>query len=585
MPHSNDGETIRAMFGPRLANALAEQHTLHRSKVELNIRHLERQVHTGTENPKVYVDLAGCYLSLGDYGTALDTLRVGVRRFPLLGEIHYALLRRLHKCGLDEEALAAGERACKLVPDDFALRLEYYLYLPKLYDSEQDIVGWHRRFAQGLEKCIAECDLQTVDGALNAARGLSRFAPFYLAYQGFDDLPLLCAYGEFVHSVMSAAYPQWSNLANGEQWRDRSKRRVGYVSAYFRRHTVGEHFLGWLTQRNRHLYETHCYYVAESRDSVTEQYRRASDVFFQSRDLETVCKAIQRDQPDVLVFTDVGMEPISSQIAALRLAPVQCVTYGHPVTTGLPSIDYFLSGDLMEPPNAQAQYTEKLIRLPNLGIRYSKPAIPRALLTKSRADFGLPGDAVIYLCCQSLFKFLPQYDHLFADIARAIPNARFLFIAPNDLLGRKFRERLDQPFSGAHLRVMDFCQFLPEQNTFDYWNLHFISDVFLDTVGWSGGRTTLDAIACKLPIVTLPGQCMRQRQSTAMLELLGVHETIAKNEAEYVSLAIRLGKEASWRRAVTAKMLSAQHLVFSDDSSVRALGSFFSQALREVEPD
>lgn len=583
MPHySGDSEVIKTLFSGRLAKELAEQEGRRRADLGSRIGVLSAQLGSRSAGSDVYIDLANCYAALGDHLAALDALRAGVAKLPYAGEIHYALLRRLQKCGLDAEALAAGERACQLVPDDFALRLEYHLYLPKLYDSEQDILAWHRRYAKGLEKCIAECDLRTREAALRAARGFGRFANFYLAYQGFDDLSLLRRYGEFVHRVMSAAYPQWSML--GKERRRRPKPCIGYVSAHFREHTVGKLFLGWLTDRHKDLYRTHCYYAGDLEHSVTGEYRRACDSFFQSRNLEILGAAIVCDQPDVLVFTDIGMDPVASQMAALRLAPVQCVTWGHPVTTALPTIDYFISGELMERPNAQEFYTETLITLPNLGINYPEPIIPRALLTKTRPDYGLPEDAIIYLCCQSLFKYLPQYDHLFAEIAAAVPNSQFVFLTPNKLRASQFLQRLEKAFAPVGLRAADFCSTLPEQNRFDYWNLNLLCDVFLDTVGWSGGKTSLDAVASGLPMVTLPRQLMRSRHTAAILRLLAVSDTIAKDEVDYVAIAVRLGGELSWRQEVAAKMNSGHRLLFSDHSSVRMLESFLSECLREAQP-
>ncbi|WP_257237152.1 hypothetical protein [Nostoc sp. 'Peltigera malacea cyanobiont' DB3992] len=123
----------------------------------------------------------------------------------------------------------------------------------------------------------------------------------------------------------------------------------------------------------------------------------------------------------------MGMNPQTLQMAGLRLAPVQCVAWGHPVTTGLPTIDYFLSSELMEPENGQEHYSEKLIRLPNIGVSYPKPYIPPVI--KTRSYFQLLDDAVIYLCCQAPFKYLPQYDFIFAEIARRVPQAKFVFFA------------------------------------------------------------------------------------------------------------------------------------------------------------
>ena len=78
-------------------------------------------------------------------------------------------------------------------------------------------------------------------------------------------------------------------------------------------------------------------------------------------------QAISDAAPHVLLYPEVGMDMIVGWLAAQRLAPVQCVAWGHPETTGMPTIDYFLSSDFMEPPDAATHYTESLVRMPHLG--------------------------------------------------------------------------------------------------------------------------------------------------------------------------------------------------------------------------
>jgi predicted O-linked N-acetylglucosamine transferase (SPINDLY family) len=128
------------------------------------------------------------------------------------------------------------------------------------------------------------------------------------------------------------------------------------------------------------------------------------------------------------------MDPPTMQMAGLRLAPIQCVAWGHPVTTGLPSIDYFLSSELMERENPQEHYSGKLILLPNIGVTYPKPYIPP--IVKSRSDYSLSNNDVIYLCCQAPFKYLPQYDFILAETAHRIPQAKFVFLRGTVLKSR-----------------------------------------------------------------------------------------------------------------------------------------------------
>jgi predicted O-linked N-acetylglucosamine transferase (SPINDLY family) len=92
--------------------------------------------------------------------------------------------------------------------------------------------------------------------------------------------------------------------------------------------------------------------------------------------MERIAQHILDNQLHILVYLDIGMDPRTTQLAGLRLAPVQCVTWGHPITSGLPTIDYFISSELMEPAEGDNHYSEKLIRLSNLGIAYPKPSLP-----------------------------------------------------------------------------------------------------------------------------------------------------------------------------------------------------------------
>src|SRR5262249_27726786 len=182
----------------------------------------------------------------------------------------------------------------------------------------------------------------------------------------------------------------------------------------------------------------------------------------------------------------VGMDQMTPRLAGLRLAPVQASSWGHPETSGLPTIDYFLSSELMEPPEADAYYTEKLVRLPNLGIAYVPPPIAASSVT--RATLGLGPDTVVFWCCQHLPKYLPEFDGVFARIARQVDNARFVFIASprGEEVTHAFRRRLARAFAAEGLDAARYVVMLGRLMTADFVGVARISDVFLDSIGWSG---------------------------------------------------------------------------------------------------
>jgi predicted O-linked N-acetylglucosamine transferase (SPINDLY family) len=112
---------------------------------------------------------------------------------------------------------------------------------------------------------------------------------------------------------------------------------------------------------------------------------------------------------------------------------------------------------------------------------------------------------------------------------------------------------------------------LPQCSHADYLRLNTLCDAMLDTLRWSGGNTSLDAIACGLPIVTLPGAMMRGRQSAAMLALAGVGDTVAKDEDDYVRIAVRVARERTWRDDVAARVVAGQARLFDDARPIDAL--------------
>jgi predicted O-linked N-acetylglucosamine transferase (SPINDLY family) len=236
----------------------------------------------------------------------------------------------------------------------------------------------------------------------------------------------------------------------------------------------------------------------------------------------------------------------------------------------------------MEPEDGEDHYTERLVRLPGIGVYYPRPIIPRPLLRKNRDDFHLGADRTVYLCCQSIFKYLPQHDDLFVRIAKRNPKAQFVFLAVNDVVAGDFEKRVQVAFAAEGLDSATHCVVLPQLSEFDYWNLNLIADVFLDSLEWSGGVTTLEAIACGLPIVTLPGEFMRGRHSFGILTQLGVADTVARDKQQYVDIAVRLGQDAQWRSSILVRMAAGHSQLYGTTDSIGALEDFYSRSVTDA---
>jgi predicted O-linked N-acetylglucosamine transferase (SPINDLY family) len=261
-------------------------------------------------------------------------------------------------------------------------------------------------------------------------------------------------------------------------------------------------------------------------------------------------------------------------MAFSRLAPVQCVTWGHPVTTGLPTVDYFLSSQDLEVEGAEAHYTEKLVRLPRLGVMYDRPALPTP--RKDRAAFGLPADAHLYVCPQTLFKFHPDFDDLLSGILRQDPAGVLVLIEGkypywNELLRRRFGRNMPD--------VQHRVRFLPRQGRADFLNLLAVADVMLDPIHFGGGNTSYEGFALGVPIVTLPSQFLRGRLTYAMYRQMGIPDLVAADTADYVRLAARLGTEPDYREQLRRRIREASGVLFDDVAVVGELEQFLLAAV------
>ncbi|TVP60716.1 MAG: O-linked N-acetylglucosamine transferase, SPINDLY family protein [Nodularia sp. (in: Bacteria)] len=522
---------------------------------------------------EVYWRLSQCYRNLNLLDQYFFTLKEGINVYPSDPRLNFSLIIDLRINGYNQEAIIRAENAYTLLPDDYTFSLLKYLTVPTIYDHPEEITLYRQRYIQGLQDLIQKTSLNTPQERNNALTGIGRLTNFYLSYQAQNDVDLQRQYGKLVHKIMAANFPQWVVPLSSPQLQSQEKIRIGYASHYLHSYSGTLWLTGWLRYCDHQKFEIYCYYTGNQADPVTQKFKDYSNFFYHMPDnLPAVCEQIVADKLHILVYPEIGMDAPTMQMAGLRLAPVQCTAWGHPVTTGLPTIDYFLSSELMEAENAQEHYSEKLILLPNIGVSYPKPYIPQVI--KTRSNYGLCDDDVIYLCCQAPFKYLPQYDFILAEIASRIPKAKFVF-----LRGTVLKPRLQRAFAALGLNSQDYCVHLNIPERLDYLMINLLSDVYLDTFTWSGGNTSLEAIACNLPIVTCPGEFMRGRHTDSFLKLLGVTDTIAKNEAEYIEIAVKLGIDPVWRCNISERISQRQNYLFDDQVCVAGLETFYQQVV------
>ena len=191
--------------------------------------------------------------------------------------------------------------------------------------------------------------------------------------------------------------------------------RVGIVSGYVRDHSVYNVITRTLLPAlERAGCEVHLYVLShESDEETTYAAARVQHFHHGRKDWREWAALIGAAQCDLLVYPEIGMDELTMKLGALRLAPVQAASWGHPETSGLPTIDYYLSAAAFEPPGAELNYSERLVPLANLGCHLQ----PSSLLSSVQANgavhlpsLGIDPDLPFYVCPGTPFKDAPDHD-------------------------------------------------------------------------------------------------------------------------------------------------------------------------------
>ena len=426
--------------------------------------------------------------------------------------------------------------------------------LPIIYESLDQLGYWRGRLVSRLHELVETgVKIGTTDHVIPTS--------FFFAYQGENDRPLMQNLAEIYTGVECC-----SAAVDGLHQPVGKRIRVGFVSSYFCNHTIGRLNLGVIQNLSRADIEVTIISLRSHQDSQSQLYRQAADHFVSiPRNPSAARRAIAELGLDVLIFTDIGMDCLTQTLCYSRMAPIQAVTWGHPDTTGSPAIDYFISSDLAEPTDADSHYSERLVRLPTLGVHYPRPQLDQP--ARGKAYFGLDPNRRVYLCPQTLFKFHPAFDDVLRRILESDSQGDLVVIeSRNASWGNALRARWRLSFPDADRRV----RFVPSQTRNDFLHLLSAADIMLDPFPFCGGNTTYEALAMATPVVTMPGKFLRGRLTYAMYQRMQMTELVAESVDAYVERSLRIATDDRYRNEIRKAIGETSGILYENRQDVTA---------------
>ncbi|CAH1208636.1 Protein O-GlcNAc transferase [Candidatus Nitrotoga sp. BS] len=436
-------------------------------------------------------------------------------------------------------------------------RTEEWLDAFRKYESLDNKVDWF--FVAGLSACRYLGDFTREQNYLEALYahplndGDIGVLDNILGVAQYFDLPqaqLLRLYQAYNQAVKRQHFSEFS-LVSPYRSTQRTKLRIGYLSADFRVHVMGKLMYEVLARHDRSQFELYLYSLASQKDTLTTQFVTISDKFVDLHTLsaQQAAKMIAEDDLDILIDLCNHTSYSNALILAYKPARVLITHLGAHGGIGLDTVDYKMTDQYADVPENAAYLIEKLLPMEGclFPFHHVEPASDKHL---SRAELGIADNAVVLGVFANIMKLSPRSLHTWATILSRVEHAVLAF------------SPLKENEKASYLRQIAAAgidparvKFIPAAKEEQFNRARYaLLDMALDTFPYSGGDTTLAALDMGVPVVTLCGQRHSERTSYSILVNLGVPETIAHSEAEYIELACRLANDADWRGTVVGKI-------------------------------
>ena len=500
--------------------------------------------------------------AIAAYQTAFDLKPESARIADTLGNL-------LLDGGRLDDAAEVFRRAGDAGAEKLGFMFRACLLLPRIAESVEQIHDARERLINGLD------DLARMDGVIHDPPALTNDAFFYLAYGGENDRPVMeAAQGMFRrHSPVLNYVSPHIETTRARRVEQAGPIRIGFLSQFLCSHTIGRLNKGLIAGLDRTKFHvTVIHTAAAKRDAAREAIDRAADAtVILPADINAAQQAVADLRLDLLHFPDIGMNAFTYFLAYARLAPVQTMGWGHPDTTGLSTIDYFLSFDTAEAEGAEAHYAETLVRLSRPSVYYEPDA--KVDPKPDRAEFGLPATGALYGCLQSLFKFHPDFDAVMAEVLERDPTGRIVLV---DWVQPTWRELLRARWARTYPILLERVIFQPRQPGDRFRQLVALMDVMLDPLHFGGGNTFYEALAQGVPTVTWQSPYLRGRLITGFYRLLGVGDgLIAPAVKDFAAMVVTLATNPTRRAEVCAPLMARAAMLYRDEAAVRELEAFF----------
>ena len=338
--------------------------------------------------------------------------------------------------------------------------------------------------------------------------------------------------------------------------------KIGFISAHFRRHSVGWCSADIITELsqitpNIYLYQTE----KTNSDDITDKFKQISAKFYQPSQLNTetqwrqIIKQIEEDELDILIDLDSLTIPRHAEILHCQPAPV-CISWLGFDAPFISDKNYFLSDRHCHPSGVEPYYREQLLRMPDSFVAVSGFASEPVDRQSKRQEMGIDSSQVVYLCAAPATKLNPELALAQIKIVKQVSQSILIYKGIGDI---QVIQSVYQAACAAENVSFERVKFLPRNRTEEeHRTIYQIADICLDSYPYNGGTHNLEALWFHLPVVTRFGEQFLARMGYSCLKTLGISAGLASSWEEYVAWGIKLGQDLNLRNSIREQLKKSQ---------------------------
>ena len=516
---------------------------------------------------EAYNNIGNAYNANQKIDDAILYYKKAIKLNSNFAEAHNNLGNLLKEIGKIDEAKKYEDKLLSLKPDDIDIKINVMLSISPIVSSIDEINYCRNQYKKGLDLLKKYQYFPERPGdTLNTSF-------FHLGYHDKENLEMMINTSDLFRKMI----PNVNYISKNINKQKKTKKiKVGFISEFLTKHTIGKLFGGLIKYIDKKKFNVLVFHTQSTKKSIIKnEIDKVSDKVINLKNtIKEQHRQIENENLDIIFYPEIGMSPTIYFLAFARLSPVQIVSWGHPETTGINTIDYFLSSNLLEPDIEKKKYSERLICLSQFPLYYQPPQNLGPL--KNRKDLKLPENARLYGCPQSLFKLHPDFDSILEKILINDPEGYIVLIG-SEGKQKYWSEILKKRWSTNINKKVLFTRSL---SLLEYISLCECVNVLLDPLHFGGGNSFLESMLVGTPSITMPGTHLKTNITAAAYKQMKItNPPIVRNAKEYVSLAVELAQDNNKNLSLReVSKIAANKYLYNNLKTLREFENFLEDA-------